>query len=155
MLSTPHLFLGGALGALLKRTPAAVAAGVVSHHLADCIIHTDPGTGRAEPRDTPCYSLAETTIAAVDLAAGLALLLLAARGHPQRRQIVAGALAGILPDLIDNAPVIAPRFRATPFGRRYHAMHHHLHRTAEPHEWPLGAATQIAVILIGAALLRR
>ncbi len=154
MLSTVHLFLGGALGALLKRTPAAVIAGVISHHLADCIIHTDPGTYRTENQDSTDFSRAELAVAVVDLAAGLALLHLATRDHPRRPEIVAGALAGIAPDVVDNGP-LAPRFRATRFGRRYHTMHHHLHRTARPEEWQLGVATQVVVVLIGAALLRR
>jgi hypothetical protein len=155
VLSTAHLLLGGALGALLKRTPAALAAGVVSHHLADCVIHTDTGTYRTGAAVEPHYNRTEAVVATCDLLAGFALLYLVARRHPQRGQILAGAIAGITPDLIDNAPGIAPRFRATRFGRRYHAMHNHLHRTARPHEWPLGAATQVAVILAGAALLRR
>jgi hypothetical protein len=155
VLSTAHLMIGGALGALLKRTPAAVAAGVISHHVADCVIHTDTGTFRTGQRDVPRYSKAESAVAAIDLAAGFALLWLTARRHPHWRSILAGALAGITPDLIDNAPGVAPRFRATPFGRRYHAMHHRLHHTAEPHEWALGAITQIAATLIGVALLRR
>jgi hypothetical protein len=158
VLSTPHLFIGGALGALLKRPAAAIAAGVVSHHLADCVIHADTGTlrkHRGVVSDVPRYNTAESAIAAVDLALGLTLLHLTVRRHPRRGAILAGALAGITPDLIDNAPGIAPRFRATPFGRRYHAMHHHLHRTAEPREWLVGAATQIAAVLLGAALLRR
>jgi hypothetical protein len=158
VLSTPHLFIGGALGALLRHPTAAIAAGVVSHHLADCILHTDTGTLRkahgATP-DTPRYSLAETMIAICDLAAGLALLYGVARRHPRREAVLAGALAGITPDLIDNSPGLAPRFRATRFGERYHAMHHRLHRTAEPHEWPVGIVTQVAAILVGAALLRR
>ena len=149
------MFIGGALGALLRRPGTTVAAGVVSHHLADCVIHTVPGTFREENCDTPSYNVTETAFAVLDLAGGLALLLAATRRHPQRLPIVMGAIAGITPDLIDNAPGIAPRFRATRFGRRYHQMHHHLHRTARPHEWRLGLATQIVAILIGAAVLRR
>jgi hypothetical protein len=155
VLSTAHLFLGGALGALLKRRPAALAAGVVSHHLADCILHTDTGTYRTDDSDAPRYTLTETAVATLDLALGLALLHRATRGHPDCGVIFAGALAGITPDLIDNLPVIAPRFRATQFGRRYHAMHNRLHRTARPEEWRLGVLTQIAVVLLGVAVLRR
>jgi hypothetical protein len=155
VLSTVHLMLGGALGAVLKQTPAAVAAGVISHHLADCVIHTDTGTFRTEGEDEPRYSRTETTVAVLDLAVGFTLLCLAARRHSEWKPILAGAVAGITPDLIDNAPVVAPRFRATRFGSRYHAMHNRLHRTAAPHEWLLGTVTQIAVIALAAAVLRR
>jgi hypothetical protein len=155
VLSTAHLFIGGALGALLKRPSAAFAAGVVSHHLADCVIHTDTGTYRTGPGDEPSFSRTEALVATCDLVAGFALLYLVAQRHPERGSVLAGAVAGITPDLIDNAPGIAPRFRATRFGQRYHGMHTRLHRTARPHEWILGAATQVAVILAGAALLRR
>ena len=155
MLSTVHLMLGGALGALLERTPASIAAGVISHHLADCVIHTDTGTFRTEDQDEPRYSRAEAAVAVLDLAVGFTVLCLVSRRHPQWKPILAGAVAGITPDLIDNAPVIAPRFRATRFGSRYHAMHNRLHRTAAPHEWLLGAVTQIAVIAVGVVLLRR
>jgi hypothetical protein len=147
--------IGGALGAILKRAPAVLSAGVVSHHVADCIIHTDTGTYRTGECDEPRYSRAETLIAVCDLAIGLTLLHLVSRDHPQRGAILAGALAGITPDVLDNAPGVAPRFRATKFGRRYHAMHHTLHRTARPHEWLLGAATQVAMVAAGIALLRR
>ena len=155
MLSTAHLLLGGALGAMLKRTPASIAAGIISHHLADCVIHTDTGTFRTGEGDEPRYSPTETAVAVLDLAVGFTLLHLAARRHPRWQPILAGAIAGITPDLVDNAPGIAPRFRATRFGCRYHAMHHYLHRTAAPHEWLLGAITQVAAIAVGAALLRR
>jgi hypothetical protein len=155
VLSTAHLLIGGALGSLLRRTPAALAAGVISHHLADCVIHTDTGTFRTENDDEPSYSAAETAVAVFDLAVGFTLLYLAARRRAEWQPILAGAIGGITPDLIDNAPVVAPRFRATPFGSRYHAMHHRLHRTAKPNEWLLGTVTQLAVVVVGAALLRR
>lgn len=155
MLSTAHLFIGGALGALLRRPAAAAAAGVISHHLADCVLHTDTGTYRTGAADEPRYSRVELAVAAADLLVGLALLVGAAREHPRRSAVVVGALAGITPDLIDNAPGIAPRFRATRFGRHYHAMHHRLHWTARPHQWLPGVATQVAAVLIGAAILRR
>jgi hypothetical protein len=147
--------MGGALGALLKRGPAALVAGVISHHLADCVIHTDTGTFRDENDDEPRYSRVEIAVAVFDLVAGFTLLRLAARGHPEWKPILAGAIGGIAPDLVDNAPGVAPRFRATRFGRRYHAMHHRLHRTAAPDEWLLGAVTQVVAIAIGAAVLRR
>jgi hypothetical protein len=155
VLSTAHLFLGGALGALLRRPAAAAAAGVVSHHLADCVLHTDTGTYRTGAADEPRYSHVELAVAATDLLIGLALLYRVAREHPRRAAVVIGALAGITPDLIDNAPVIAPRFRSTAFGRRYHAMHNRLHWTARPSQSLPGVATQVVVVLIGAALLRR
>lgn len=155
MLSTAHLFIGGALGAILRRPIAAAAAGVISHHLADCVLHTDTGTYRTGAADEPRYSRTEVAVAAVDLLVGLALLGVAARQHPHRAAVAVGALAGITPDLIDNAPGIAPRFRATAFGRRYHAMHHRLHWTATPQQSLAGVATQLAAVLIGAALLRR
>ena len=149
-----HLFVGGALGRLMKRAPAAFVAGVVSHHMADCILHTDPGTYRTGVVDDPSYTWTEAMVAVTDLATGLALLHRASRDHPQRTSILIGAFAGITPDLIDNGP-LAARFRATPFGRRYHALHNRLHRTARPEEWLPGVATQILAVLIGAALLRR
>jgi hypothetical protein len=119
------------------------------------VIHTDTGTFRDENFDEPRYNLVEMAVAVLDLAAGLGMLLAATRRHPERLPIVVGAIAGITPDLIDNTPVIAPVFRRTRFGRRYHQMHNHMHRTARPHEWRLGVATQIAAVLIGASILRR
>ena len=155
MLSTAHLMIGGALGALLKRTPTSLAAGVISHHLADCVIHTDTGTFRTGEADAPRYSGAETAAAVLDLAVGFTLLYFVARRRPDWKPILAGAIGGITPDLVDNAPGVAPRFRVTRFGRRYHAMHCRLHRTAAPHEWLLGSVTQLAAVAVGAALLRR
>jgi hypothetical protein len=153
VLSTVHLFIGGALGAVLKRAPAAWVAGVVSHHLADCILHTDPGTYRTGAVDDPRYSPTEALVAVTDLAVGLGLLHLATRSHPRRTPILVGAFAAITPDVFDNGPMAA-RFRATRFGRRYHAMHNRLHRTARPEEWLPGVATQLAAALVGAAFLR-
>jgi len=155
VLSTVHLLIGGALGALVRRPPLAVAAGVISHHLADCVIHTDTGTFRTADVDEPRYSATETTIAVLDLAVGFTLLYLTARGDPRWKAILAGAIAGITPDLIDNAPVVAPRFRSTRLGARYHALHNRLHRTAAPEEWLPGVVTQVVAIALGAALLRR
>ena len=154
MLTTAHLFIGGALGAWLDRPAAAIAAGIVSHHLADCILHTDTGSYRTGEADAPEYSRTEAVIAMTDLLAGFTLLHLATRRHPERGAAVLGALAAIAPDVVDNGP-FAARFRATRFGRRYHAMHHRLHWTARPEQWLPGLATQVAAFLIGAALLRR
>jgi hypothetical protein len=127
---------------------------VVSHHLADCVLHTDPGTYRTGAVDEPRFSPTEAAVAVVDLAVGLTLLHLATRDHPRRTPIFAGALAGITPDVIDNGP-LAASFRATPFGRCYHGMHNRMHWTARPHQWLWGAATQVALVWVSASVLRR
>src|SRR5207302_11053161 len=135
-------------GAVTGSVPLAVAGGIVSHHLADMVLHTDPGTFRPrEQAERQRFSRIEYAVAAVDLLVGGALLLAFVQGQPHALAALAGGLGGITPDLVDNVPFWNRRFQATAFGRLYHSFHSRFHRTAARSQWVAGLLTQLAVWL--------
>jgi len=107
VLSQAHLLIGGALGARLKRTPAALAAGVISPPFWRLY----PSHGHRHFPDRRCrragLSRAEAVFASCDLVAGFALLYLASRRHSERGPILAGALAALCRNLI-AMPLVSP-----------------------------------------------
>jgi hypothetical protein len=155
VLSTTHLMIGGAIGAATGNLPLAVAGGIASHHLADMVLHTDPGTFRPEGEcERERFSRVEYVAATTDLLVGGALLLAFIYGQPNFWPALAGGLAGITPDLLDNVPFWSRRFRTTAFGRLYHTFHARFHCTAPRSRWVAGLLTQLAFWLVAAWIVR-
>src|SRR5437660_1716090 len=155
VLSTPHLMIGGAIGAMTGNVPLALACGIASHHLADMVLHTDPGTFRPEDaRERPRFARITLGVAAADMLVGGLLFLAVAGGTPHFPAMLAGGFGAILPDLLDNVPFWCSRFRATAFGRRYHAFHDRFHWTASRSQWIAGILTQFVLWLVAAWIVR-
>jgi hypothetical protein len=148
--------IGGAIGAATGDPFLAVVGGISSHHLADTVLHTDTGTFRVreESDDRPRLSRIELAVVVADLMIGGLLLIALTHGHPYWWVALLGGLAGITPDLVDNVPFWSPRFRATAFGRAYHAFHSRFHRTAPRTAWVPGLLTQLVVWLVAAWIVR-
>jgi hypothetical protein len=81
-----HLLGGFAVGALTPAVPTACAAGVASHVALDVVPHRDYQTWSAN---------------AIDTLAGVVAVVLLARALPQqaRARAIAGAWAGVMPDI--------------------------------------------------------
>jgi hypothetical protein len=125
MVATPHA-LAGAFASRFARTPrGALAAGVISHLALDRIPHTD-------------YELDNRRAMFADLAA--ATVVAAALGR-RRRLAAAGALGGVLPDLMAVAELRTGLRVTLP-------LHHANHTSIEPPVL-VGVLTQ----LVTAALL--
>jgi hypothetical protein len=147
--------IGGAIGAATGSIPIAVAGGIASHHLADMVLHTDTGTfRRCEETAGGRFSRWEYLVATADLLLGGLLLLALATGHPHCWATLAGGLAGITPDLMDNVPFWSRQFRATAFGRAYHAFHSRFHWTAPRSAWVAGLLTQLVAGSIAAWIIQ-
>ncbi|MHB1538732.1 MAG: hypothetical protein ACYCUM_12555 [Solirubrobacteraceae bacterium] len=131
MIATPHM-LAGAAAATRVRTPAAgLAVGALTHLLLDAVPH----------RDYRRAALGGLVLAA-DLTAGtISVRLLAGRS----RVTLAGAIGGLLPDLLSSAE------RALPLSpiRSAHSMFHTTSRTSAG----VSGAVQGLVMLAAAMLL--
>ncbi len=120
MVATPHA-LAGAFASRFARTPrGALAAGVMSHLALDRIPHTD-------------YGLDNRRAMFADLAAATVVSAALARRH---RLAAAGALGGVLPDLMMVAELRTGLRVTLP-------LHHANHTSIEP-PVVVGVLTQLA-----------
>jgi hypothetical protein len=158
MIGTGHLLIGGAVGvgaSLLLPAPLAVpvalGAGVLSHHLLDFIPHTDGATFCPDAqRPVPGLIAGFVTI---EILIGLALTGVLYFSYHTKLAFVAGALGGILPDLLDEVPLWQHRFRRTPVGRLWHRWHLRLHCPSMADAWLAGVVVDVGVIAAGLWLL--
>jgi hypothetical protein len=155
MISTGHLLIGGAVGVALSlkvapglAAPLALGCGVLSHHLLDLIPHTDAETfwpeGQAPvPRKGLVIVVLETL---------LGLVVTATLFVEQHRTLpfLAGAVGGMLPDLLDGVPLWQQRFRRTRVGGWWHHWHLRLHCGHMAQAWVAGLA--VDGLVIGAGL---
>jgi hypothetical protein len=66
---------------------------------------------------------------------------------------VAGALGGILPDLLDEVPLWQERFRRTALGSVWHRWHTRLHCADMANSWRAGIVIDVLVVAGGVWLL--
>ena len=120
MVATPHA-LAGAFASRFARTPrGALAVGVISHLALDRIPHTD-------------YGLDNRAAMVADLAVATVVTATLARRH---RLAAAGALGGVLPDLMVVAELRTGLRLTQP-------LHHANHTSIEP-PVVVGVLTQLA-----------
>jgi len=151
-LST-HIAIGSAVGYLFRNPAAGFVAGVLSHHIIDQVPHSDGGSLNVNVKD---FASDKRILAIVGF--DLILMIIIAyfiyqlRGfHPA---IIAGAIGGALPDLIDNMPFWTPKLRKIyPFSA-YHRFHEKFHFTIEEKRffW-LGILSQILLIILAFEIL--
>jgi hypothetical protein len=128
MVATPHA-LAGAFASRFTRSPrGALAVGVISHLALDRIPHTD-------------YRLTNRKALIADLAAATLLTATLARRH---RLAAAGALGGVLPDLMMAAELQTGLRVTLP-------LHHANHTSIEP---PIAIGVLTQLITAGVLLTR-
>jgi hypothetical protein len=159
MIPTGHLLVGGAVGAAIAvecssplAVPAALAAGIVSHHLLDLLPHTDAATFWPDPRELPWHVAA---LVALEVLVGLCLTGLVYVAHHTTLAFIAGALGGMLPDLLDEVPLWARHWRQTWVGASWHRWHCRLHCPDMSGTWVAGLVIDAAVISGGLWYLLR
>jgi len=149
MMATPHMVVGAALGRALRRPWLAYPAALASHFLLDTVPHLDAhgmfGTSRGGP------TRAEATAAVVDFLVGVLVVVLVAR-PPRRRVMLLAGLLGILPDLVEYVPPLGPWFQSWAGAHWLVTFHHAIQHNLTPAQWPLGAATQLAVVALSLAV---
>src|SRR4051794_23084097 len=116
MIMTGHLLVGGAIGAVATTilpppwaVPFSFLAGIVSHHLLDLIPHTDAAPFWPDTRRIPWFAMLVITIEVL-LGCSLTGTLFVAQ-HTSWA-FAAGAVGGILPDVLDEVPAWKHHFRA-------------------------------------------
>jgi hypothetical protein len=151
-LST-HAAVGALVGSYTGNPILAFFAGIISHHLADYIPHTDGGSLNVNVKNY-AQDKRIILIVALDLLilAGIAIYLFA--NIQVSSSMIFGAIGAMVPDLSDNMPFWSPRLRQTRFGQIYHKMHETLHYTIENSSvlWT-GVVNQIILIAISLRLL--
>jgi hypothetical protein len=160
MIGTGHLLIGGAVGVgasfLLPgplAIPVALGAGILSHHLLDFIPHTDGATFCPDPH-RPVPGLIALVVFC-EILIGLTVTGALYFSQPTKLTFAVGALAGILPDLLDEVPLWQHRFRRTAVGRLWHGWHLRWHCSSMADSWVAGIAVDVGVIMTGLWLLWR
>ena len=130
MTIAPHLAVGSAV-ALATRDPyLGFVAAIASHHVIDALPHVDLGsigigaTNILENKKMLGYLYLDFALGALIMATIVYLV-----GFSWT--LLAGAVGGILPDLIDNVPFWASRIRKNKFFGAYHRFHEFFHTTIE------------------------
>jgi hypothetical protein len=156
MITTGHLLIGGAIGVaasalvpsssprpFLWTVPLALGLGILSHHLLDLIPHTDAATFYPDPRRVPWFAVLGVTL---EVLVGILLTaFLFARQHTTWA-FAAGAIGGMVPDLLDEMPLWQERFRRNTLGAVWHRWHTRLHCADMAKSWPIGLAVDALVI---------
>lgn len=153
-----HSAIGLGLGLATANPAVALAAGVVSHHLADWLPHFDIGTlqhggDKSKHRLVPVlagFTRSETLLLLLDIALTVAFVILLFPLIPREKwTLISLAIIGAnLPDLVHNVPFWNQRllkFRWIRWWRE--KIHVPYHTTVAPQRWLLGALPQLAVIL--------
>jgi len=156
MIMTGHLLVGGAIGLAvgtllpspvahlsLFAVPLALALGVLSHHLLDFIPHTDAATFWPDPRRVPWFVV---VIVTVEVMIGFLLTGTLFVAQHTTWAFAAGAIGGILPDLLDEMPLWQERFRSSALGGVFHRWHTRLHCADMAQSWRLGLLIDALVV---------
>jgi hypothetical protein len=153
MILTGHLLIGGAIGVVASTqipspwsVPVALGLGVLSHHLLDLIPHTDAATFWPDQGNIPGVALVVVTL---EVLAGLTLTGTLLITQHTSWAFVAGALSGILPDVLDEMPLWQHLFRANALGGVWHHWHCRLHCSNMAARWHLGLIIDAVVIAGG------
>jgi hypothetical protein len=154
MITTGHLFVGGAIGLAATTltpsplaVPVALLAGVASHHLLDLLPHTDAATFWPDPRQVPVMAVALVVLESL-FGVSVTGTLLAA--HHTTWAFAAGAVGGILPDFFDEIPLWQHRFRRSRVGAIWHDCHMRLHCADMAMYWRTGLV--IDGVVVGGSL---
>jgi hypothetical protein len=156
MIISGHLLIGGAIGvaanALLQSAapqfslwavPLALGLGILSHHLLDLLPHTDAATFWPDPRQVPLFAVVMVTL---EVSCGVLLTGSFFLWQHQTAAFAAGAVGGVLPDLLDEMPLWQERFRQSSFGNVFHRWHTHLHCSDMAGRWPMGLVIDALVV---------
>lgn len=138
MLITPHLLMGAVIAEKVGSFswPVVVLA-LISHFLLDAIPHRDE-------IDKNHLSLKQIMAILVDLVIGIILVWLVFRKMNLTLAIF-GAGIGILPDIVDNLPLIFKSLSSTKWWQDYHSFHSKI-QSIKPN-WVVGLLTQLIVIV--------
>jgi len=151
VLAAPHMLAGAAIGKLSRRCWLAVIAAFASHFLLDIIPHLDSHGLFGVKGGGPTRG--EAVSAVVDTVVGVAFVLAFVARQPGRRRMIAAAFAAVVLDLLDNVPPWGQWFDAWKGTAWLSLFHHSIQHNVPRAQWPLGFATQLAVVALAAWVL--
>ena len=152
MMAVPHLLVGAAVGKAARRAWIVCPVAFASHFVLDKLPHIDADAVAAL---IVGHEVRPELPALVDAAAGVALLVWAMRGQPGRRLMVAGAICGLLPDLLGFVPPISTVSHWLPFAAGYDRFHKLCQGDVASRLWPLGVGMQVVVTAVAVAYVTR
>jgi hypothetical protein len=138
------MLAGAAIAKALPRARFALPLAFASHFLLDYTPHLDSHALFGAPVGPP--TRLEVTMTLADVVLGVALVLWAVAGQQARRLMLAAAFAAVAIDLFDNVPPWSAWFRAWPATAWLSHFHHGFQHNLSPAQWPLGFATQLALV---------
>lgn len=162
MLFSTHAIVGAAVGIMAQDPVWGFAAGFISHHVLDALPHFDQGSFYIEKSAAPYlrrgagvphhnFSRRDWIILFADwIVSGTVFifLLMTLRAGPAE-YIIAGALGGLSPDIIDSSPLWSKKLRAKIRAvLEYHRFHSYFHWTVARKNMPLGLITQIFLVTV-------
>lgn len=146
MIISVHIISGGVTGELLGNPVLAFWAGIILHFILDAIPHFDNFL------DEECHWNRKQTIStSLDILLSIGLLIFLRPALTINNAFWWGAFGGVLPDLIDNIPIIRDYLLHNKIVQKYHAFHEATHIIKKP-GLIFGFSTQIATIAIFVAL---
>ena len=145
MILSSHVAIGATIGTIVKDPVIGFFAGLVSHHIADLIPHTDIGSYGGS-----IYNLFKKKkfllLFIADVLLSL-LILVPTLLYFDKNVVIFSLVGAILPDVIDNSPFWSPQLRKLfPFNY-YHLFHERFHNTVSDRFW-LGYLTQLLLIIV-------
>jgi hypothetical protein len=117
MLLGTHLITGAVAGEYLDNPFLAFAAGFILHFIIDAIPHFDT-------TDNDKMTFRQMALIFVDGIIGIIIVFYCYKDFSvHKMSYLAGALGGILPDILDNVPFWEKSFQKSTFGRNFHNLH--------------------------------
>ena len=149
MLFTTHSVLGATLGVATGDPKTGFILGFLSHHLIDAMPHFDQGSfyvlkggptyiKSVEKKEIEVngyeesFGKREWIMFFIDVSIAAILFLIIFHTHPPKEwlSIIAGAIGGLLPDIIDSSPLWSEKLRAKiKLVNYYHRFHSFFHWT--------------------------
>jgi len=146
MIAAPHLIVGAILGDLIKNYPLAFLAGFASHFVFDAIPHLEffhwlkNKNGKIRlPKKAIIFEFFEVSL-------GVGIVIWFWLSNYRCWSILIGAMAAILPDLIDNVPYWSSELRKGNGFRQFHQFHHLVHFSLKRKDWIFGLPVYIIII---------
>jgi len=146
MIISTHIISGGFAGEMLQNPILAFLVGIISHFILDAVPHTD------NFMDGKCrWNCKQTIFTSVDIFLTIGLLVFLHPALTIHNSFWWGALGGLLPDLIDNVPILRGYLLKYKIVQKYHAFHEATHLLREPNII-LGMLSQVMMIVVFVAL---
>ncbi|MDP3947389.1 MAG: hypothetical protein Q8Q41_01705, partial [bacterium] len=167
MLFTSHAIVGAAVGVAAGNPYYGFLGGIASHHVLDAIPHFDQGTfrikkegarylGKTAEYSERHFAASDWAILFADWAVSVLIFNALVWFLPLEYflPMFAGALGGLLPDIVDSSPLWSKKLRAkSRVLAAYHKFHAFFHWTVAWSRLWLGLGTQVLAVAVAMAYL--